>query len=161
MIIHTTNIDIGHEGDLFADYNEQGPSTVIYDDLWTALVLKPISFGRTRPDRYPPIGKRTNWIRKIRSLPSARHLNIGYRDRGPRRRHRTPGLKHVASILLHFHDTAVLAPLLRMRARIVYVPLSRPLIVCPTYAVEGPLVPARPTKYEPSAAGSPTPSLAP
>lgn len=40
MIIHTTNIDIGHEGDLFADYNEQGPSTVIYDDLWTALVLK-------------------------------------------------------------------------------------------------------------------------
>ena len=27
MIIHTTNIDIGHEGDLFADYNEQGPST--------------------------------------------------------------------------------------------------------------------------------------
>lgn len=40
MIIHTTNIDIGHEVDILADYNEKGPSYVIYDDLWTTLELK-------------------------------------------------------------------------------------------------------------------------
>ena len=133
---------------------------LIYDDLWTALVLNLLVSEELDLIDIRPLGRgRIGYVKSDRCL-SARHLNIGYRDRGPRRRHRTPGLKHVASILLHFHDTAVLAPAAHAcshRIRAVIKTANRLSDICGRRSA----VPARPTKYEPSAAGSPTPSLAP